>query len=64
MAFRRPVKLDGGNLRNMSDAEILLLQQEAIRQYGLNPSTTLTPSSEVAVPITGNPLEENNFSML
>ena len=28
------------------------------------PSITLTPSSEVAVPITGNPLEENNFSML
>lgn len=45
MAFRRPVKLDGGNLRNMSDAEILLLQQEAIRQYGLNPSTTLTYSN-------------------
>ena len=42
MAFRRPVKLDGGNLRNMSDAEILLLQQEAIRQYGLNPSVTLS----------------------
>ena len=45
MAFRRPVKLDGGNLRNMTDAEILLLQQEAIRQYGLNPSTTLTYSN-------------------
>ena len=42
MAFRRPVKLDGGNLRNMTDAEILLLQQEAIRQYGLNPSVTLS----------------------
>ena len=28
------------------------------------PSIKLTPSSDVAVPITGNPLEENNFSML
>lgn len=45
MAFRRPIKLDGGNLRNMTDAEILLLQQEAIRQYGLAPSTTLSYSS-------------------
>lgn len=45
MAFRRPVKLDGGNLRNMTDAEILLLQQEAIRQYGLAPSTTLSYSN-------------------
>ena len=42
MAFRRPVKLDGSNLRNMTDAEILLLQQEAIRQHGLNPAVTLT----------------------
>ena len=45
MAFRRPIKLDGGNLRNMTDAEILLLQQEAIRQYGLAPSTTLSYSN-------------------
>lgn len=29
----------------MSDAEILLLQQEAIRQYGLNPSTSLSYSA-------------------
>ena len=28
------------------------------------PFITLTPSSEVEVPITGDPLEENNFSML
>ncbi len=42
MAFRRPIKLDGGNLRNMTDAEILLLQQEAIRIYGSNPSTSLS----------------------
>ena len=27
-------------------------------------SIKLTPSLDVAVPITGNPLEENNFSML
>ena len=45
MAFRRPLKLVGGNLRNMSDAEILLLQQEAIRQYGLSPSTSLSYSA-------------------
>ena len=42
MAFRRPIKLDGGNLRNMTDADILELQQETIRLYGNNPSVVLS----------------------
>ena len=42
MAYRRPLKLDGGNFRAMSSAEVNLIVDEIIRQYGNDPSVTLT----------------------
>lgn len=43
MAVRTPLKLDGSNdLREMSTDEIELIQAEAARLYGLNPSVTLS----------------------
>tara|TARA_R110002096_G_scaffold280447_1_gene474558 strand:+ start:861 stop:1808 length:948 start_codon:yes stop_codon:yes gene_type:complete len=46
MAVRRPIKLDGNNnIRQCSDAEVTALVREAIRQYGLSPSVTLTVGS-------------------
>jgi len=43
MTVRRPLKLDGSNnLQEMSDTDIANIKTEMIRQYGLNPSVTLT----------------------
>lgn len=42
MAVRTPLKLDGSDLREMTTAEIEAIQSEAIRQYGLDPSVTLS----------------------
>lgn len=41
MAYRRPLKLDGGNLRSMSSAEVNLIVDEVIRLYGNDPSVTM-----------------------
>lgn len=41
MAYRRPLKLDGGNLRSMSSAEVNLIVDETIRLYGNDPSITM-----------------------
>lgn len=41
MAIRRPLKLHSGNLRDMTTAEVELIVDEVIRQYGENPSITL-----------------------
>ena len=42
MAIRRPLKLDSGNLRDLSSAEMELIVDETIRQYGQSPSVALT----------------------
>ena len=42
MAVRTPLKLNGSNLQEMSTVEIEAIQDEAIRQYGLNPYVYLT----------------------
>ena len=42
MTVRTPLKLDGSDLREMTTAEVEAIQAEAIRQYGLNPSVTLS----------------------
>jgi hypothetical protein len=41
MAYRRPLKLDGGNLRAMSSAEVNLIVDEVVRLYGNDPSVTI-----------------------
>lgn len=46
MAVRRPLKLDGSNnLIEMSDTDIANIKAEMIRQYSLNPSTTIAVSA-------------------
>lgn len=45
MAVRRPLKLDGGNIREMTIAEVDAIKAEATRQYGLDPSSTITVNS-------------------
>ena len=42
MAIRRPLKIDSGNLKDLSSAEMDLIIDEIIRQYGLSPSVALT----------------------
>ena len=42
MAFVRPLYNDGGNLREMSLAQVSQLQQRAVYVYGSNPSALLT----------------------
>jgi hypothetical protein len=42
MTVRTPLKLDGSNLREMTTTEINAIKTEAIRQYGLDPSVTLS----------------------
>ena len=42
MTVRTPLKLDGSNLREMTSTEINAIKTEAIRQYGLDPSVTLS----------------------
>jgi hypothetical protein len=42
MAIRRPLKVDSGNLKDLSSAEMDLIIDEIIRQYGLSPSVDLT----------------------
>ena len=42
MAVRKPLKLDGTNLKEMSVSEIADIQTEVIRLYGENPSVTLS----------------------
>lgn len=42
MAVRTPLKLNGSDLQEMSTAEVEAIIGEAIRQYALNPSVTLT----------------------
>lgn len=42
MTIRTPLKLVGSDLREMTAAEIDSIKLEAIRQYGLNPSVTLS----------------------
>ena len=42
MAYVRPLYNDGGNLREMSSAQIGQLQQRAVYVYGSNPSALLT----------------------
>ena len=46
MAFRTPLKIvddgaDGFTLQNCTAAEIVIITNEMIRQYGANPSATL-----------------------
>jgi hypothetical protein len=42
MAFRRPLKRDGGNLKEMSDSEIADIKTAMYWQYITSPSVTLT----------------------
>lgn len=42
MTVRTPLKLDGSDLREMTTAEVDAIKTEAIRQYGLSPSVTLS----------------------
>ena len=42
MAIRRPLKLDSGNIKDLSSVEMELIVDEAIRQYGQSPSVGLT----------------------
>jgi hypothetical protein len=42
MTVRTPLKLDGSDLREMTSAEVDAIKTEAIRQYGANPSVTLS----------------------
>lgn len=42
MAVRTPLKLNGSNLQEMTTVEIEAIQAEAIRQYSLSPSVTLS----------------------
>lgn len=42
MAFRRPLKLVGSNLQEMTDADIAVVQQRAKYLYIINPSVTLS----------------------
>jgi hypothetical protein len=42
MAVRIPLKVDNGDLRQLTGAEITAIQNEAARLYGLNPSVTLS----------------------
>ena len=45
MAIRRPMKMANGNLRDMTSLEVDALIEEAIRQYGNNPSRLLSVSN-------------------
>lgn len=42
MTVRTPLKLNGSDLQEMPPAEVAAIRTEAIRQYGLNPSVTLS----------------------
>lgn len=42
MTVRTPLKLNGSNLQEMTTAEVDAIKTEAIRQYGLSPSVTLS----------------------
>ena len=42
MAVRRPVTLNGTNLKEFTDTEQAEVEAEAVRQYGLDPSVELT----------------------
>lgn len=42
MAVRNPLYYTGGNLREMSTAQKDAIIQQTVRQYGLNPSVTMT----------------------
>lgn len=42
MAIRRPLKLDSGNLKDFTSAEMDSIVDEIVRQYGQNPSIALT----------------------
>ena len=41
MAFRRPLKIDGTDLKEMTDTEINNIRTQVQYQYGLNPSTNI-----------------------
>jgi hypothetical protein len=54
MTVRTPLKLDGSNLREMTSAEVDAIKTEAIRQYGANPSVTLSVDPMEFFPGTPN----------